>query len=132
MTCSTWLRSTMTTSRPPPPRCTGSRRSTCSVSRGTTITWYSCSIWVGWHRATSGSRSPRARERWRVRVSDPVLAALQARCADLERRLAEAGPGRRDGTSREALKTEIIALYRAIDQELASLGALKERVRGLV
>jgi len=62
-------------------------------------------------------------------MPDPVtFDSLRGELASLRESLADAGaPERRD-----ALKGEIIALYRAIDREIAELTALKDDVKGLV
>ena len=54
---------------------------------------------------------------------------LHARYADIEARL-DAGVA--SAQAREALKREIVALYRAIEHELAELSKLKENVKPLV
>jgi tetratricopeptide (TPR) repeat protein len=61
-------------------------------------------------------------------------ASLRARHADISERLgalAADGSAAPDG-AHEAIKAEIIALFRGVDQEIAELGALKADIRELV
>ncbi|MCC6928547.1 MAG: tetratricopeptide repeat protein [Gemmatimonadaceae bacterium] len=61
-------------------------------------------------------------------MPDESLATLRAHHESLRvALLAPDAPGRRD-----ALKAEIIALYKSIEREMADLAALKEDVKGLV
>ena len=61
-------------------------------------------------------------------MPDVGLAELRARHAAIERRLDDA----MTPAEREALKGEIVALFRSVEQQMAELGALKESIRGLV
>jgi tetratricopeptide (TPR) repeat protein len=61
-------------------------------------------------------------------VSEPWLTALRAQFQAIETRLGtSAQPG-----DREALKRDIIALFKRVDAALGDLGQMKEDIRGLV
>ena len=60
-------------------------------------------------------------------MSDSPVAGLMGRYAELESRLAEA----RNAAAREAVKRELIALFKQVDAALAELGQLKDGIRGL-
>jgi tetratricopeptide (TPR) repeat protein len=61
-------------------------------------------------------------------VSEPWLTALRGQFQAIETRLgATAEPG-----DREALKRDIIALFKRVDAALGDLGQMKEGIRGLV
>jgi tetratricopeptide (TPR) repeat protein len=61
-------------------------------------------------------------------VSEPWLTALRVQFQAIETRLgATAQPG-----DREALKRDIIALFKRVDAALGDLGQMKEDIRGLV
>jgi acyl-CoA-binding protein len=60
-------------------------------------------------------------------VSDPLLAALRSQFQAIESRLGTAQPA-----DREALKRDIIALFKRVDAALGDLGQMKEGIRGLV
>jgi tetratricopeptide (TPR) repeat protein len=61
-------------------------------------------------------------------VSEPWLTALRSQFQAIETRLgATAEPG-----DREALKRDIIALFKQVDAALGDLGQMKEGIRGLV
>jgi tetratricopeptide (TPR) repeat protein len=61
-------------------------------------------------------------------VSEPWLTALRVQFQAIETRLGTtAQPG-----DREALKRDIIALFKRVDAALADLGQMKEDIRGLV
>ena len=61
-------------------------------------------------------------------MSDPWLASLRAQFHEIEGRLAPAA----QPADREAIKRDIIALFKRVDAALADLGQLKEDIRGLV
>jgi tetratricopeptide (TPR) repeat protein len=61
-------------------------------------------------------------------VSEPWLAALRGQFQEIEGRLEQAG----QPPAREALKRDIIALFKRVDGALGDLGQLKEDIRGLV
>ena len=61
-------------------------------------------------------------------MSDETIASLKARFADIDRRLG-AGLVEQD---RMPVKNDIIALFKAVEHEVAELTALKEEVRKLV
>jgi tetratricopeptide (TPR) repeat protein len=61
-------------------------------------------------------------------MSAPWLAALKGQFQEIEGRLAEAG----QPAEREALKRDIIALFKQVDAGLTDLGQMKEDIRGLV
>ena len=61
-------------------------------------------------------------------MSEPWVAALRTQFQAIESRLgAPAQPG-----DREALKRDIIALFKRVDAALGDLGQMKEDIRGLV
>ena len=61
-------------------------------------------------------------------MSEPWLTALRAEVQDIEGRIgAAADPG-----SREAVKREIIALFKRVDGALNDLAQVKEEIKGLV
>jgi tetratricopeptide (TPR) repeat protein len=61
-------------------------------------------------------------------MSEPWLGALRSEYQEIEARLDGAG----DPAGREAVKREIIALFKRVDGALNDLGQLKEDIRGLV
>ncbi len=61
-------------------------------------------------------------------MSEPWLATLRGQFQEIEGRLDEAG----QPPAREALKRDIIALFKRVDGALGDLGQLKEDIRGLV
>ncbi len=61
-------------------------------------------------------------------MPEEVLSGFRARYAELDERLAAAG----QGGARDGLKEEIVALFRAVETELAELAAFKEEIRVLV
>ena len=61
-------------------------------------------------------------------MPDAARPALQDRYAAIERRLAEATAD----AERDAVKAEIVALYRAVEHEMAELVTLKDAIKGLV
>jgi tetratricopeptide (TPR) repeat protein len=61
-------------------------------------------------------------------MSDPSPGALRARFQAIEGRLSPAA----QPAEREAIKRDIIALFKGVDAALADLGQLKEDIRGLV
>jgi tetratricopeptide (TPR) repeat protein len=61
-------------------------------------------------------------------MSEPCLAALRGQFQEIEGRLEGAG----QPPAREALKRDIIALFKRVDAALGELGQLKEDIRGLV
>ncbi len=65
-------------------------------------------------------------------MSEPWLAALRAQYQDIEGRLDGAGAGSGQPGNREAIKRDIIALFKRVDAGLADLGQLKDDIRGLV
>src|SRR5262245_21888615 len=78
--------------------------------------------------------SARERSRWRrsrpMRDAAPI-GTLRARFATIDRRLTHIAEG--DGAdSRDAIKNEIIALFRSVEREIADLSVMKEEIRGLV
>jgi tetratricopeptide (TPR) repeat protein len=60
-------------------------------------------------------------------MSESLVAGLKGRYQELEGRLGAA----RDAAAREAVKREIIALFKQVDGALTELGQLKEGIRGL-
>jgi tetratricopeptide (TPR) repeat protein len=61
-------------------------------------------------------------------MSEPLLAVLRGQFQEIEGRLAGAG----QPAEREALKRDIIALFKRVDASLTDLGQMKEDIRGLV
>ncbi len=61
-------------------------------------------------------------------MTDPWLATLRSQFQEIEGRIADAGRPE----EREALKRDIIALFKRVDAGLTDLGQLKEDIRGLV
>jgi tetratricopeptide (TPR) repeat protein len=61
-------------------------------------------------------------------MSDPLLTALRSQYQAIEGRLADAP----DPTGREAIKRDIIALFKRVDGALTDLTQLKEDIRTLV
>jgi tetratricopeptide (TPR) repeat protein len=61
-------------------------------------------------------------------VSEPVVGALKGQFEAIEARLGTAS----QPAEREALKRDIIALFKRVDTALADLGQMKEDIRGLV
>ncbi|MEP6687100.1 MAG: hypothetical protein ABJC36_02050, partial [Gemmatimonadales bacterium] len=61
-------------------------------------------------------------------MSEPWLAPLKTQFQAIETRLGTSGqPG-----DREAVKRDIIALFKRVDTALGELGQMKEDIRGLV
>jgi tetratricopeptide (TPR) repeat protein len=61
-------------------------------------------------------------------MSEPLLAALKGQFQAVEARLGTAS----EPAEREAVKREIIALFKRVDGALTELGRMKEDIRGLV
>jgi len=61
-------------------------------------------------------------------MSEPSLATLRGQFQEIEGRLASVG----QPTEREAVKRDIIALFKRVDAALTDLGQIKEDIRGLV
>jgi len=61
-------------------------------------------------------------------MSEPWLAALRSQFQEIEGRLSGAG----QPAEREALKRDIIALFKRVDASLTDLNQMKEDIRGLV
>jgi tetratricopeptide (TPR) repeat protein len=61
-------------------------------------------------------------------MSEPWLATLRGQFQEIEARLASMG----QPAEREAVKRDIIALFKRVDAALADLGQMKEDIRGLV
>ena len=61
-------------------------------------------------------------------MTEPALTALRGQFLDIEGRIGAAA----DPAQREAVKREIIALFRRVDGALTDLAQLKEDIRGLV
>jgi tetratricopeptide (TPR) repeat protein len=61
-------------------------------------------------------------------MPDSASSPLRARYVAIDSRLG----GRASDADRDAIKAEIIALFKEVDQEIAQLSALREDVRGLV
>ncbi|MGH7512167.1 MAG: hypothetical protein ACREOQ_04495, partial [Gemmatimonadales bacterium] len=61
-------------------------------------------------------------------MTEPWLATLKGQFQEIEGRLAGAG----QPAEREALKRDIIALFKRVDAGLTDLGQMKEDIRGLV
>ena len=61
-------------------------------------------------------------------MSEPWLATLRGQFQEIEGRLASVG----QPTEREAVKRDIIALFKRVDAALTDLGQIKEDIRGLV
>ncbi len=62
-------------------------------------------------------------------MSEPWLVALRAQYQEIDSRLDEAPPSKE---AREAVKRDIIALFKRVDSALTDLGQLKEEIRTLV
>jgi tetratricopeptide (TPR) repeat protein len=60
-------------------------------------------------------------------MSEPVVEDLKGQYRELEGRLDAAG----DAAAREAVKRELIALFKRVDGAIAELGQLKDGIRGL-
>ena len=61
-------------------------------------------------------------------MSEPLIGTLRGQFQEIESRLTAASqPG-----DREAVKRDIIALFKRVDGALADLGQMKEEIRGLV
>jgi tetratricopeptide (TPR) repeat protein len=60
-------------------------------------------------------------------MSEPWFAALRGQYQEIETRLGVA-----QGADREAVKRDIIALFKRVDGALSDLGQMKEDIRGLV
>ncbi|MGH7527795.1 MAG: tetratricopeptide repeat protein [Gemmatimonadales bacterium] len=67
-------------------------------------------------------------------MSEPWLVALRGQYQEIESRLEEALPGQAPPSkeAREAVKRDIIALFKRVDSALTELGQLKEEIRTLV
>jgi tetratricopeptide (TPR) repeat protein len=64
-------------------------------------------------------------------MREATIGTLRARFVAIDRRLTNAAEN--DGPdTREAIKAEIIALFRAVEKEIADLSSMKEEIRGLV
>ncbi|MBA3258168.1 MAG: tetratricopeptide repeat protein [Gemmatimonadales bacterium] len=61
-------------------------------------------------------------------MSEQWLAALRVQYQEIEGRIGGAG----DSAAREAVKRDIVALFKRVDGALTDLGQLKEEIRGLV
>ena len=61
-------------------------------------------------------------------MNDSTAADFRRRYADIESRLAAAS----NATGREAVKRDIIALFKDVDASLAEMGEIKESIRALV
>lgn len=61
-------------------------------------------------------------------MSEPLTAALRGQFQEIEGRLSAAA----QPAEREALKRDIIALFKQVDAGLSDLGQMKEDIRGLV
>ncbi|HET6345200.1 MAG TPA: tetratricopeptide repeat protein [Myxococcota bacterium] len=61
-------------------------------------------------------------------MTEPWMAALRAQYQEIEGRLADTP----DPAGREAIKRDIIALFKRVDGALGDLGQMKEDIRGLV
>ena len=61
-------------------------------------------------------------------MSEPLLATLRGQFQEIEGRLASVG----QPSEREAVKRDIIALFKRVDAALTDLGQIKEDIRGLV
>ncbi len=61
-------------------------------------------------------------------MSEQWLAALRVQYQDIDQRIGEAG----DTAAREAVKRDIVALFKRVDGALTDLGQLKEEIRRLV
>jgi hypothetical protein len=59
---------------------------------------------------------------------DEPAAAFRARFREIESRIGTAG----SAAEREAVKRDIIALFKSVDASLGELGRIKEEIRGLV
>jgi tetratricopeptide (TPR) repeat protein len=59
-------------------------------------------------------------------MTEPWIVTLRGRFQEIESRLAQ------PGAEREALKRDIIALFKQVDGALAELGQMKEEIKGLV
>lgn len=61
-------------------------------------------------------------------MSEPIVAPLRATYQELTKRLDSAHPD----VDREAIKSEIVSLFKTVDQGIADLTQLKEEIRTLV
>jgi tetratricopeptide (TPR) repeat protein len=59
-------------------------------------------------------------------MTEPWIGTLRGQFQEIESRLAQ------PGTEREALKRDIIALFKRVDGALTDLGQMKEEIKGLV
>jgi hypothetical protein len=64
-------------------------------------------------------------------MSDALVAQLRAQFQEIARRL-DAASGGTTPTDRDAIKRDIIALFKRVDGALGELTQLKEEIRGLV
>ena len=68
-------------------------------------------------------------------MADETLASYRARYTEVEQRLdaaAQASAGSLDEQSRTAMKGEIIGLFKAVEQQVAEMTALKDEIKKLV
>lgn len=65
-------------------------------------------------------------------MADELIDAQRARYAEIDRRLYAAMSGGIDDAGRTALKTDIVALFKSVEAQVAALAALKDDIRQLV
>ena len=65
-------------------------------------------------------------------MADETLAQYRARYADIDGRLDTAAASGIDDASRAAVKTEIITLFKAVEQQAVEMAALKDQIKALV
>ena len=65
-------------------------------------------------------------------MADETLAQYKARYADIDTRLEAAASGGIDDAARAAVRAEIIALFKAVEVDVAEMTTLKDSIKGLV
>ncbi|MDQ8166092.1 MAG: tetratricopeptide repeat protein [Gemmatimonadota bacterium] len=65
-------------------------------------------------------------------MADETLAQYRARYADIDGRLDTAAASGIDDASRATVKTEIITLFKAVEQQATEMAALKDQIKTLV
>ncbi len=65
-------------------------------------------------------------------MADETLAQYRARYAEIDGRLDTAAASGIDDASRAAVKTEIITLFKAVEQQAVEMAALKDQIKALV
>jgi tetratricopeptide (TPR) repeat protein len=65
-------------------------------------------------------------------MADETLAQYRARYAEIDGRLDAAAAAGIDDAARVAVKTEIISLFKAVEQQATEMAALKDQIKALV